>query len=65
MARKGSSINDAQGELEDIKKLIILLLLNQGITQGQIAGVLGIDQGNLSRMVPARLVKSKKKSVKK
>lgn len=60
MAKKPSG--DIHSELHDIKKLLILKLLSEGITQAQIAATLGIDQGNLSRMLPARLAKSKKKS---
>jgi hypothetical protein len=50
---------DMLGELTAIKKLLILQLLTDGVTQGQIATALGIDQGNLSRMIPARATKKK------
>ena len=62
MAKKTKPVNEIQSELIDIKKLLILKLLTEGITQSQIAGTLGIDQGNLSRMLPAKLAKAKKKT---
>jgi|GEM_PF-1229633 len=62
MAKKSKPTNEVYGELIAIKKLLILQLLSQGVTQAQIAATLGIDQGNLSRLVPARIAKSKKTS---
>lgn len=62
MPKKTSSENELQNELVDIKKLLILKLLSDGIPQSQIAAILKIDQGNLSRLVPARLAKKSKKS---
>jgi hypothetical protein len=44
-------------ELEDIKKLLILLLLKMGTPQKEIAVFLKVDQGNFSRMYPARKIK--------
>lgn len=65
MTKKIKPTSELHGELIDIKKLLILKLLSEGITQGQIAGTLGIDQGNLSRMLPAKLAKGKKTTSKK
>lgn len=62
MAKKIKGSSDVHSELIDIKKLLMLKLLNEGITQAQLAATLGIDQGNLSRMFPARLAKAKKTS---
>lgn len=47
-------------ELEDIKRLLILLLLKAGTSQGEVARALQMDQGNFSRMFPARKLKSVK-----
>jgi hypothetical protein len=47
-------------ELEDIKRLLILLLLKGGASQGDVASALQMDQGNFSRMFPARKLKSVK-----
>jgi len=44
-------------ELEGIKRLLILLLLKAGAAQGEIAAALEMDQGQLSRMFPARRFK--------
>jgi hypothetical protein len=56
MAKKVErDIADVHSELMAVKKLLILQLLNSGVTGKQIAATLGIDQGNLSRMVPAKL----------
>lgn len=41
-------------ELEAIKKLLVLQLLNAGIKAGSIASLLGIDRGDFSKMFPAR-----------
>jgi DNA-binding MarR family transcriptional regulator len=62
MPKKTTSENDLQNELADIKKLLILKLMSDGIPQSQIATILKIDPGNLSRMVPARLAKKNNKN---
>jgi len=36
--------------LEDIKKLLILMLLDKGYSQSQLGGVLGTSQAGISRM---------------
>lgn len=45
--------------LEDIKKLLILALVRQGVQGKDIANVLGVDPAIISRMVPARQIKKK------
>ncbi len=50
-------------ELEDIKKLLVLDLLNQGIQAGALADLLEMDPGDFSRMFPVRKL-LKRKSVK-
>lgn len=47
-----------QAELDSIKRLLTLLLLKAGAPQGEIAMALGVDQSVVSRMFPARKVKS-------
>ena len=44
-------------ELNAIKRLLILLLIKAGASQGEIAMALHTDQANVSRMFPARKVK--------
>jgi len=44
-------------ELDGIKRLLILLLIKGGASQGEIAMALHTDQANVSRMFPARKVK--------
>lgn len=39
-------------ELVMIRKLLVLALLRSGITQGQLGGILGLDQSEVSRMFP-------------
>lgn len=46
-----------QKELDSIKKLLILFLMKAGTSQGEIAKVLGVDQGNFSREFPARSIR--------
>lgn len=45
--------------LEDIKKLLILDLIRQGVQGKEIASILGVDPAIISRMVPARQIKKK------
>lgn len=44
-------------ELDAIKRLLILFLMKAGASQGEIAVALSMDQGDLSRMLPARKFK--------
>lgn len=44
-------------ELDGIKRLLILMLLKSGASQKEIASALQVDQGNFSRMFPARKFK--------
>lgn len=45
--------------LEDIKKLLILDLIRQGVQSKDIANVLGIDPAIISRTVAKRHIKKK------
>lgn len=40
-------------ELEMIRKLLVLALLQGGITQAQMGGVLGMSQSQISNMFPS------------
>lgn len=40
------------GELEHIRRLLMLGLLAQGQTQAEIASALGVTQGTVSKMFP-------------
>lgn len=40
-------------ELEMIRKLLVLALLRTGLTQGQLGGVLGLSQQQVSSMFPS------------
>lgn len=45
--------------LEDIKKLLIFLLIKQGAQGKDISMLLNVDPAIISRMVPLRKIKSK------
>ena len=45
----------SKNELENIKKLLILLLLKLGTSQSDIASTLGISQSTVSRMIPGKI----------
>ena len=58
MKIKSNQIKDPTlKELDAIKRLLILLLIKAGASQGEIAMALHTDQANVSRMFPARKVK--------
>ncbi len=64
---KRSNVNEPDPlirELSDIKKLLILELLSRGVKPIQIAKMLGVDQGNFSRMYPMRRILGKAKKTK-
>jgi len=47
-------------ELQAIKKLLVLQLLNQGIQADAIADLLGMDRADFSRMFPVRKLLKRK-----
>ena len=49
---KPTTTDPILSELTMIRKLLVLALLRSGITQGQMGGVLGLDQSEVSRMFP-------------
>jgi len=57
MVVKEKRKQDIQRTLEEIKKLLILQLIINGVTSGDIARVLGIDSSTIRHMVSIRRVK--------
>ena len=58
MAKNGNRSQDPSvKELESIKRLLILFLMKAGASQGEVAKALQMDQGNFSRLFPARGIK--------
>ena len=55
--RRGGIDDPTLRELDAIKRLLILRLLKTGTPQSEIALALDMDQGDLSRMIPARKFK--------
>ena len=48
---------DGAKELDQVKRLLILLLIKRGSSSPEIAGALGVDESAVRRLVPARKVK--------
>jgi DNA-binding transcriptional regulator LsrR (DeoR family) len=46
---------DTARELRDIKMLLILQLLNDGVKQRQIAAAIGVSEATMSRTLPKGL----------
>ncbi len=60
--RKKNTIDDpVVRELDSIKRLLVLQLLISGVSQGEVALALQVDQSVVSRMFPARNLRSIKK----
>jgi len=57
MNKKHQKQDPTLKELENIKRSLILLLLKAEASQGEVARALQVDQGNFSRMFPARKFK--------
>jgi transcriptional regulator len=55
--KKTHDLDPTLKELDAIKRLLILMLIKAGASQGEIAMALHTDQANVSRMFPARKVK--------
>ena len=54
-----SDVQKIVNELEALKKLTILQLLDKGYSQNQIALTLGIGQATVNRMFPSGVLKSR------
>jgi hypothetical protein len=59
---RGSRQSDPAAELGAIKRLLVLQLLTSGVQGTQIASALGVDKSVVSRLVPTRKIKLKKRS---
>jgi len=53
-----SGDDELLAEMRDIKRLLILQLMEGGTPQGRIASMLGISPATMSRMLPKGLSKS-------
>jgi len=53
--------DDEQRILEDIRKLLIFILLKQGFKQSELADVLGVSQPKISKMFSKKSSSSNKK----
>ena len=54
---RGFSMADSERQLEDIKRLLILLLMKLGSTSEEIAMALQVDASVIRRAIPGRKVK--------
>lgn len=54
MNRNQNGQDSTLKELDSIKRLLILFLIKAGASQKEIATAIQMDQGNFSRMFPAR-----------
>jgi predicted transcriptional regulator len=57
MPRKKQAGEVSGGDLDSLKRLLILFLLKAGASQGEVAMALGVDQSAVSRMFSARKIK--------
>jgi hypothetical protein len=57
--KKSKSVNQdpTVRELDNIKRLLILLLIKAGASQDELGLALNMDQADVSRLLPARKVK--------
>lgn len=46
-----------QGDSEDVKRLLVLLLLKLGATSEEIGLALGVDPSRVRQMIPGRKIK--------
>lgn len=53
--------NEVSSQLEGIKRLLIMMLIDKGFKQGQIAAALAISDATLSTMFPKGLLKDAKR----
>lgn len=53
--------SETSTDLEQIKKLFVLLLIDRGFNQEQLGKVLGVSQAGISRMSPGGVPKKKAK----
>lgn len=58
--RRKAKGDPVAGELDSIKRLLMLQLITSGVQAKEIASALGVDQSVVSRLVPTRKVKKRK-----
>jgi hypothetical protein len=51
--KMAKAVDPTLKELTAIRKLLVLGLLQSGLNQTQVAGALGVDRSQISRMFPA------------
>jgi predicted transcriptional regulator len=59
--KKRGQNDPVAGELDAIKRLLVLQLITSGVQGAQIASALGVDKSVVSRLVPTRKVKKPKR----
>ena len=57
MSKEANDLSSLLSELQDIKKLFILSLLQQGISQNDVAAALNVNPSTITRMLPKGLGK--------
>jgi Mn-dependent DtxR family transcriptional regulator len=57
MSKEAKDFSSLLNELQDIKKLFILSLLQQGISQNDVAAALNVNPSTITRMLPKGLGK--------
>lgn len=53
-----ASLSGRERQLEDIKRLLILLLVKVGSTSEEVGAALGVDSSTVRKMMPLRGVKA-------
>jgi hypothetical protein len=61
-ARRAKSGDPVLGELGEIKRLLMLQLINSGMQAQDIGAVLGLTKSQMSGIIPARKLKRASKS---
>lgn len=64
MAKRKKIEDPIERELDYIKRLLILQLYKNGVSQGDVAKALDVDAAEISRMMPARAFLDKKEKSK-
>jgi len=57
MASGKANMEAVETGLEELKRLLVLMLIKMGTPQAEIALALGVDQSSVSRMFPTRKVR--------
>lgn len=57
------ALNKILGELEMLRKIKMVELMERGYSQSKIGGILGISQATVSRMMAAKAAKKDKSKI--